>query len=80
MLPIQMKNGADQKESEGSVMLERDMTLEECCVYVKHRLELGKCESVWRYAEEMYTVLLFLPGSGKSRRLQLLSRRGQMCL
>ena len=42
-------------------MLEREMTLEECCLYVKHKLKLGSVK-VYGDMKKMYIVLLFLPG------------------
>ena len=41
--------------------LEKDMTLEECCVYVKHRLELGSL----KVFGDMHRLAIS-PGSGKS--------------
>ena len=54
------KDGAE--EGIGRIgMLEREMTLEECCLYVKHKLKLGSVK-VYGDMKKMYIVLLFLPG------------------
>ena len=45
--------------------LEKDMTLEECCVYVKHRLELGSLK-VFGDMQKKVHRLAISPGSGKS--------------
>ena len=41
------------------------MTLEECCVYVKHRLELGSLK-VFGDMQKKVHRLAISPGSGKS--------------
>jgi len=43
----------------------KDMTLEECCVYVKHRLELGSLK-VFGDMQKKVHRLAISPGSGKS--------------
>lgn len=58
--------------------LEKEMTLEECCVYVKHRLDLGSLK-VLEICRRRYTVLQFLRDQERAR-LQLRLRRGQMFL
>lgn len=58
--------------------LEKEMTLEECCVYVKHRLDLGSLK-VFGDMQKKVHRLAISPGSGKSK-LQLRLRRGQMFL
>ena len=45
--------------------LEKPMTLEECCVYVKHRLKLGSLK-VFGDMEQKVSRLAVSPGSGKS--------------
>lgn len=45
--------------------LEKKMTLEECCVYVKHKLGLGSLK-VFGDMERQVTRLAVSPGSGKS--------------
>lgn len=45
--------------------LEKPMTLEECCVYVKHKLKLGSLK-VFGDMNGIVSRLAVLPGSGKS--------------
>ena len=45
--------------------LERPMTLEECCVYVKHRLNLGSLKVFGDMQAEVSRLAIF-PGSGKT--------------
>ena len=45
--------------------LEKEMTLEECCVYVKHRLDLGSLK-VFGDMQKKVHRLAISPGSGKS--------------
>ena len=45
--------------------LEKTMTLEECCVYVKHRLKLGSLK-VFGDMDKKVSRLAISPGSGKS--------------
>lgn len=45
--------------------LEKTMTLEECCVYVKHRLKLGSLK-VFGDMEQKVSRLAISPGSGKT--------------
>ena len=45
--------------------LEKPMTLEECCVYVKHRLQLGSLK-VFGDMDQKVSRLAISPGSGRS--------------
>lgn len=45
--------------------LEKEMTLEECCVYIKHKLNLGSLK-VFGDMEKKVKRLAISPGSGKS--------------
>ena len=45
--------------------LEKPMTLEECCVYVKHRLKLGSLK-VFGDMDQKVSRLAISPGSGRS--------------
>ena len=45
--------------------LEKTMTLEECCVYVKHRLKLGSLK-VFGDMDKKVSRLAISPGSGKT--------------
>ena len=47
------------------VMLEREMTLEECCLYVKHKLKLGSVK-VYGDMKKNVHCLAVSPGAGKS--------------
>ena len=60
--------GADGEREEGIgriVRLEREMSLEECCVYVKHKLNLGSIK-VFGDMNRRVRTLAVSPGSGKS--------------
>ena len=67
MLDVTMeKDGAE--EGIGRIgMLEREMTLEECCLYVKHKLKLGSVKVYGDMKKKCTLSLLFLPGR-ESRR------------
>ena len=55
-----------KKEGIGRIgELERPMTLEECCVYVKHRLNLGSLKVFGDTQAEVSRLAIF-PGSGKT--------------
>ena len=60
--------GADGEREEGIGRigrLEREMSLEECCVYVKHKLNLGSIK-VFGDMNRRVRTLAVSPGSGKS--------------
>ena len=60
--------GADGEREEGIGRigrLEREMSLEECCVYVKHKLNLGSIK-VFGDMNRRIRTLAVSPGSGKS--------------
>ena len=58
------KDGAE--EGIGRIgMLEREMTLEECCLYVKHKLKLGRVK-VYGDMKKNVHCLAVSPGAGKS--------------
>ena len=58
------KDGAE--EGIGRIgMLEREMTLEECCLYVKHKLKLGSVK-VYGDMKKNVHCLAVSPGAGKS--------------
>ena len=65
MLDVTMeKDGAE--EGIGRIgMLEREMTLEECCLYVKHKLKLGSVK-VYGDMKKNVHCLAVSPGAGKS--------------
>lgn len=59
-------SGDGKEEGIGRVGdLEKSMTLEECCVYVKHRLKLGSLK-VFGDMDRMVSRLAVSPGSGRS--------------
>ena len=59
-------SGDGKEEGIGRVGdLEKPMTLEECCVYVKHRLKLGSLK-VFGDMDRMVSRLAVSPGSGRS--------------
>lgn len=58
------KDGAE--EGIGRIgMLEREMTLEECCLYVKHKLKLGSVKVNGDMKKNVH-CLAVSPGAGKS--------------
>ncbi|HJB81772.1 MAG TPA: Nif3-like dinuclear metal center hexameric protein [Candidatus Mediterraneibacter intestinavium] len=61
-----LENADGKKEGIGRVgMLEKPVTLEECCVYVKHKLNLGSIK-VFGDMGRMVRRMAVSPGSGKS--------------
>lgn len=65
VLDVTMGEG-DDAEGIGRVgYLEKPMTLEECCLYVKHRLKLGSLK-VYGDMDKKVSRMAISPGSGKS--------------
>lgn len=65
VLDVTMGEG-DDEEGIGRVGdLEKPMTLEECCLYVKHRLKLGSLK-VYGDMDKKVSRMAISPGSGKS--------------
>lgn len=65
VLDVTMSDGSSEEGIGRVGDLEKKMTLEECCVYVKHRLKLGSLK-VFGDMEREVTRLAVSPGSGKT--------------
>ena len=66
VLDVTMENENGKTEGIGRIgSLEKPMTLEECCVYVKHRLKLGSLK-VFGDMGRNVSRMAVSPGSGKS--------------
>lgn len=66
VLDVTMENENGKTEGIGRIgFLEKPMTLEECCVYVKHRLKLGSLK-VFGDMGRNVSRMAVSPGSGKS--------------
>lgn len=66
VLDVTMENENGKTEGIGRIAsLEKPMTLEECCVYVKHRLKLGSLK-VFGDMGRNVSRMAVSPGSGKS--------------
>ena len=67
VLDVTMENENGKTEGIGRIgSLEKPMTLEECCVYVKPQTETGQSESFWRHGAECKQDGS-IPGVGKKR-------------
>lgn len=65
VLEVTSENGGNPEGIGRIGYLEKPMTLEECCVYVKHRLKLGSLK-VFGDMDKKVSRLAISPGSGKS--------------
>ena len=65
VLEVTSENGGNPEGIGRIGYLEKPMTLEECCVYVKHKLNLGSLK-VFGDMERQVSRIAISPGSGKS--------------
>ncbi|WP_178006268.1 Nif3-like dinuclear metal center hexameric protein [Mediterraneibacter sp.] len=65
VLDVTMEKDGEEEGIGRIGMLDQEMTLEECCLYVKHRLKLGSLK-VYGDMERKVHCLAVSPGSGKS--------------
>lgn len=65
VLDVTMEKDGEEEGIGRIGMLDQEMTLEECCLYVKHRLKLGSLK-VYGDMERKVRCLAVSPGSGKS--------------